>query len=367
MATPPPRTVDRRPPRESGAVQRLRASLTSGPNLPARPHLLVACSAGKDSVTLAWLISALARAGAVSATMVHIDHRQRGDSATAAEVAREIAARLGMPFLLRSLAPAAISAHQGVGVEEAMRRERYLALAEACHDVRADAVALGHHQRDQAETVLLHLLRGSGLTGVTGMRTWSTLSVPWWDAIVPPTRLSLWRPLLGEPYMTVQALWQESGLPASEDPSNQARDLRRNALRHEALPLLERIFPGAAGTIARFAKLAGDDDALLTQLAVDAVGGNTGPLPREVVVRQPAPIARRIIRDWLRSEGICADLMANRLDAVLMMAVRNRSGAMVELGDGWLVQLDRGVLSVVSPGRGTIAVTDVAHPEGDTN
>lgn len=338
---PPP------PKRESGVVQRARASLAAWADPVSTPHILVGCSGGRDSVAMAWVLSSLARTGAITASIVHVDHRQRPTSALAAEGTRRVATALGLPFHLVTLEPDAIAEHAGVGREEALRRERYRSIASIARAMQADALAVAHHERDQAETVLLHLIRGAGLHGATGMREWSTMDVPWWPSDEYPRALTIWRPFLRERWETIEDIASASRLPVFVDESNEDRRYRRNAIRHDVLPLLEHISSGAVANIARFAELAGEDDDLLDAMARDRLKVQPdGDLHRRAIVDQPRAIQRRVVQQWIDHLGFDGDLTTNRIDAVCSLAERNRSGAHLEMGEGWTVTLEQGVLSL---------------------
>jgi len=300
-----------------------------------------------DSVALTDVLSSLCRTGDIAAQIVHIDHGVREDSAAAADLVEAFATSLGLPFHLRRLSPDVLGRHPGVGIEEALRRERYRAVADVAVSIGADAIAVGHHQRDQAETVLLHLIRGAGLAGASGMREWSDFDVPWWLRDEPRTRLRVWRPFLAEPYSVIQTWHESQGLPLAEDETNANHTFRRNAIRHDILPRLESIMPGSTGNLARFAELAAVDDASLQRLAGEILGTrNAGTLDRAVLMHLDVALQRRIVRQWLETHRFDGELSLDRIDAVCELARRNRSGAVVEIGAGWHVRIDRGVLSV---------------------
>ena len=177
-------------------------------------------------------------------------------------------------FSAVAVAASPTGVHSGVGVEEAARRERYRCLFAVAAGCGARAVATAHHRGDQAETVLLHLLRGPGCTG---RREWPSARSRRFPIPVLPRDISLenqkttawlWRPLLNEPREVIEAYVAKLGLAPVEDPSNSDTALRRNALRHEVLPVLEMYFPGAATALARYAALAADDDRALQALAI---------------------------------------------------------------------------------------------------
>lgn len=337
--------------RETGLVQRVRASLRRRFRCGEVPRILIACSGGMDSVVLAHVLGELARTGAIEAQVVHVDHAVRDDSSQDAGIVEVFAAELGMVFHLRRLQPGILDRHPGTGLEEALRRERYQAFADVATTIGADAVAVGHHQQDQAETVLLHLIRGAGLAGASGMREWSDIEVPWWVPGGVRRSISVWRPILDEPYTEITTWHAEHDLPLAVDETNAERIFRRNVIRHDVLPLLETISSGATGSLARFAGLAAEDDAWLENEAVRVLDESADRnLDRTRLLGADDPIQRRIVRRWLRRSGFDDELSLDRVDAVREMARRNRSGAVVEIGAGWRVHLNKGVLSVL-PGK----------------
>ena len=323
-------------------VQRVRASLARG-DAPALPHILVGYSGGQDSLALTVIIASLVRAGAMTADIVHVDHAVRATSADAAAGVAAIGETLGMRSHLVTLEPAATARHPGRGGEEALRRERYRVYADLSRATGAWAVALAHHQRDQAETVLLHLLRGSGLAGAAAMREWSELPVPWWDeADSSPMGLRIWRPLLAEAQADVAVIANGTGLPIFEDETNVDRRFRRNAVRYDVLPILESIVSNSTANLARFASIAAEDDAALDALTAEAARAciaDDGALRSAQLVTLSVAIQRRVVRRWLNASRYDGELTADRVDAILRLAGRNRSGASVEIGGGWTVVL----------------------------
>lgn len=340
---------------ESGILQRARQSLQS----IGRTNLVVGVappigvvagfSGGVDSTALIVVLGELERLGLLRLTAVHVDHGMRPASSTEVEVVSRSAARLGVTFCGVALDPDAVSRHRGVGIEEAMRRERYRALASVATDLGAPVVATGHHRGDQAETVLLHLLRGSGLRGASGMREVSEIVVPWWEDAADPHRLLLWRPLLAESPGELRAIVAPLGLEIVEDPSNQSEDYRRNALRHRVLPLIEEIMPGAEANLAAFAQRVADDDAALDTLAKKALRDVEDRLERSLLVNHPVAIQRRVLRRWVAGNAPGLELTFDRTEAMRELVVRNEGGKAVEIGDGWRVLLRRGVLVLEAP------------------
>lgn len=347
MDTLNPNASHRSSRREAGIIQRVRASLRRAWPSTASPHVLIACSGGLDSVVLAHILQQLAATGALRASMVHVDHGVRDDSASAATMVASFGAAIGMPVHTVRLPDDVLGKHRGAGMEEALRRERYQVVADVASEVHADLVAVAHHQRDQAETVLLHLIRGAGLQGASGMREVSTMAVPWWKPSPAAHTLTLWRPLLSEPLDALRAWHEQHDLPLADDHTNEDRQFRRNAIRHDVLPELDLVFPGAVANLARFAELAAKDNAYLDHIAMERlVLLADGGLHRSVLVDSETALQRRIVRQWILGSTYDGELTSDRIEAVRDLAARNRSGAHVEIGAGWSVVMQAGVLSL---------------------
>ncbi len=324
--------------RELGIVQRVRARLRDV--LCAAPVRIVAgYSAGADSLVLLAVLAALERTGEVDVLVaVHVNHGLRPEADDEVAMAHRVAEALGVPIVISEIAQERLKRHRGLGLEEAARRERYLLLAHAAKGIGATVLALGHHERDQAETVLMHLARGAGLRGAAGMREVSSIEVPWWTDESSPVPLTLWRPLLREPYAEIQRVVELLRLPFVTDSSNDDRRFRRNAVRHDVLPMLESAMPGATAGLARFGMLAADDDDLLTSLADEALANvrDGEELRRDALRAVPVALQRRVVIRWLAEVCPQVELTADRIEAVID-ALGGRSGAAIEIGAGWYV------------------------------
>jgi tRNA(Ile)-lysidine synthase len=222
-------------------------------------HVTCAVSGGADSLALL----ALAAAAGCRATAIHVDHGLRPGSADEADVVAAAAARFGAAFEARRAIVAA-----GANLEARARDARYAVLPK-------DALT-GHTADDQAETVLLNLVRGAGLNGLAGMTA---------------SR----HPLLRVRRAETRALCDALGLDPIVDPMNHDAAFRRARIRHELLPMLDNIAGrDVAGVIARQAELLGDDAALLDQLAA-----GLDPTDAAALAAAPAALARRAVRRWL--------------------------------------------------------------------
>jgi tRNA(Ile)-lysidine synthase len=311
--------------------------------------IVVGFSGGADSLALAAVLARIGPLVGTVVTLVYVDHQIRSESGSDALRAQHLASSLGLPSLVWTTPGHPSNIFPGLGIEEAARRLRHVALSSAARDLGADAVAVAHHREDQAETVLLHLFRGAGLAGAAGMSEDSQLSVPWWDTDDLPIATRLWRPFLTEPRSIVREYALKTGLPPIEDPSNSDHRFVRNRVRHEVLPLLQSINPDVSAMLARYARIAGEEDLLLDRIATTALQpllSGDGGLLVEPLIQEASPIQRRIVRSWLRRSGCSGELPFERVEAVVDMARRRRGSAIVELGAGWSVTYQHGMLTV---------------------
>jgi len=227
---------------------------------PPNTHVDCAVSGGADSVAL----MVLACATNLNVTAWHVDHGLRENSHTEAALVAQLATQLGAQFESRT-----VSVEQGANTEARAREARYGALP--------PGVLTGHTADDQAETILINLLRGSGTRGLAGMQ---------------PTAQ---RPLLHIRRSETEALCNELGLAVFHDPSNNDERFQRNRIRHEVLPLLESLAKrDLVPVLTRQADLLRDDDDLLNELA-----SALDPTDALALASAPIALARRAIRSWL--------------------------------------------------------------------
>jgi tRNA(Ile)-lysidine synthase len=212
--------------------------------------LCVAFSGGPDSSALLHALAQLPEARARGLRALHVDHGLQADSAAWADHCRRFCATLALPF---DVLHVEVDFTTGIGLEAAARNARYAAFAEA---LRADEwLLLGHHRDDQAETVLLKLLRGAGPDSLGGMH-----------ALRPFARGQLWRPLLAVSRQQLRDYVEAQQLDCIYDPSNTDTRLARNQLRHEILPRLRQHWPQAVDSILHSAALCrAAADSLRTQ------------------------------------------------------------------------------------------------------
>jgi tRNA(Ile)-lysidine synthase len=278
--------------------------------------LVLAVSGGPDSMALLHGAATLVADGARRwrLTVAHLDHALRPDSAADAAFVAEVASALGLPCSVERRDVRALASSWRIGVEEAGREARYRFLDDVA---AADAlVATAHTADDAAETVLLNLVRGSGLRGARG---------------IPARRGRVVRPLLGARREALRAMLDRAGLAYRLDPSNVDPTFLRNRVRAELLPILDELRAGAVDAIGRFSRLAADDDDLLERLANDELErrrGSDGSLDWHDP--PPAALGRRVLRLAIGDPAPAAE----RVEALLTAAEGPRGGVAIELGDG---------------------------------
>jgi tRNA(Ile)-lysidine synthetase-like protein len=260
--------------------------------LEAGERVVVGVSGGPDSLCLLNVLRALADDLKVGLIVAHLDHGLRPEAAEEAEFVRQQAQALGLLFHLGRADTRALAAAHRQSLEEAGRAARYGFLADVAADAGARKIAVAHTADDQAETVLMHFLRGSGLAGLKGMLPVVEASV--WRSEVrrrtsdegssdfrPLTSdLYLIRPLLATTRAQVEAYCAARGLEPRRDESNADRRFLRNRLRHELLPLLETYNPQVRAVLARSAAVLAGEHALV-QAHLEEVWRATARLERQ--------------------------------------------------------------------------------------
>ena len=298
----------------------------------AGKKLLCAVSGGADSMCLLHLLTSQG----LDVTAAHFEHGIRGEESLrdAAFVETWCKAR-GIPFVLgHGDAPGYARAH-GMGLEEAARELRYRFLREAMEETRAELILTAHNRDDNAETVLLNLIRGSGTAGLCG---------------VPPMRGAILRPLLTVSREEIEAYLTAHSVPHVEDSSNQSDDYTRNLIRRRVMPLLREINPRFSEAAARTARLARRDEDCLSALAAEFLKGELKDesLSLKALCSLHPAIASRVVRQ------LFPGLSMERCEAVLAFA-RGREYGILEL-PGRVIRREQGRL-YLSAGR-TIQLPD---------
>ena len=326
----------------SRAVARVleRATATMREHRMVEPgdRVLVAVSGGADSLVLLHTLVELRRLFRIDLAVFHFDHRlRRGSEEDAAAVGR-LAARLDLPFALET---ATAPPPKGASVEDWAHRARYAAFARALGSTGAVRGATGHTLDDQAESVLIALLRGGGISSLAG---------------IDPVSGPFVRPLLDVTRAEVESFVRSRRLRPRVDPTNADTRLLRNAVRRRVLPALERATgrdPRAtlARTAAHLRRDAAEldrqaDAAATGMLASDAAGVR---LPVADLLDLPDALATRVVLAAILAAGVAPT--SDDVDAVLDLA-RGRPGRRRDLGAGASARRESDYLSLTRPGTG---------------
>jgi tRNA(Ile)-lysidine synthase len=263
--------------------------------IPRGARVLGAVSGGADSVAMLLVLRELEAAGElVCAGLAHVNHRLRGDAAARDQAFCEnLAAQLRLPIEIATVDVAALARQRRTSKENAARIGRYACLRDAMERLGAARVAVAHTRDDQAETFLLHAIRGAGTRGLRGIH---------------PRRGVFVRPLLDVAREDLRAYLRDRGMSFCHDETNDDVTMLRNRVRRELMPLLaDRFSPGIVRVLARNAEVASADEALLSGLAGDLLARASRPeaggLSIDAVALAAAPdaLAWRAAIDALRA------------------------------------------------------------------
>lgn len=301
--------------------------------LPRGGVVLCAVSGGADSVCLLHRLAALRETGGFALAAAHFNHRLRGEESERDEVfVRNLVAALGGERVALFVGGGDVRARagrEGMGLEETARAMRYAFLRETAESLGADRIATAHTLDDNAETILLHLIRGTGLQGLTG---------------IAPRRGELVRPLLTTPRSDVEQYLRENNLPHVEDSSNADDRFARNRVRHRLIPLLEELNPGFSGRMGDTARyLRADNDFLNAQAARICQNARWAEddlvIEARYIAEAPAAIAPRAARRLLEMMGDGdTDCSAAHLSAIVELCRGEDPSAVTFLPGGRMAQ-----------------------------
>ncbi|MFN2277345.1 MAG: tRNA lysidine(34) synthetase TilS [Candidatus Promineifilaceae bacterium] len=291
--------------------------------------LIVAVSGGPDSLALLHRLRDLL--GPAALHVAHLDHGIRPSSAQEAQYVSQLARSWGIPFTDKRVNVPELADHKGWSLEEAARNARYDFLARVAQKTGVNIVAVGHNADDQAETILLHLLRGSGLSGLRGMQPLGPFpGVP---------GLKLLRPFLNQSRADIEAYCREHGLQPLEDESNRDPAYLRNRIRHQLLPQLKAYNPRIKEQLVQLAAIATAEDDLVSALLdaswpelVSAREPEWMSLDRDRFRVLPTAMQRRAIRRTVELlYPDVSDLSFKTVEQALDLANRQESGTETKL------------------------------------
>ena len=321
----------------------MASSRKSQPSPNSGKRIAVALSGGLDSVVL---LDTVCKAQAINKkTQIYAFHIHHGLQKQADDwliFCEKLAQKYKIHFDFRLLH---LTGNQEQGnIEARARAGRYEALTDLCAAYGINDLLLAHHQNDQAETVLLQLLRGAGVAGTAGMPSTRELKIK-------EGKITLWRPLLEQSKQELEAYAKEYKLKWIDDPSNQDSKYRRNAIRKKIIPALEKIQPEAIANLARSAGLLAEAQTLLDRLAIqDAktifIKDGIQLKPLLELAKKDLPAANNVLRYWFKMNALMMPSQ-ERLAAWWRDLNIVKAGAQLEWAhDEKSIRLWRGVLQI---------------------
>ena len=321
-------------------IEKMLAAVRRYSMICSGERVLAAVSGGPDSVALLHSLFSVRERMGISLLVAHLNHSFRGlESDADADFVRSLADDLGLECIVEKIDVPKIRAVLRLSEEEAARMVRYEFLERTAEDVKANRIAVGHTADDQAETVLLNLLRGTGVDGLSGM---------------PPVRGKLIRPLIDIRRLEVLQYIEEKGLKSRIDATNYISTYSRNRVRSELIPVLERDYnPEVVPALLRLAELACDDTTYIRERTIEALKRST--LSREdgclvlnpnKILEYPVSIKRRLLREAVRTvNGGLKDIGFIHIEEVLRL-LKNGSDFKYELPGGAHVSRSRSTVNI---------------------
>lgn len=307
-------------------------------NIPVGSSLIVAVSGGADSMALADGVLQLINEGYCRAKVVHVEHGLRGAEALAdAELVRSFCEAKALPFSCEHVDVNQFAVAEKLSTEEAARKLRYRVLESVAASWNADFILTAHHSDDQAETVLLKLLRGAGTEGLSGMQVRSG---------------KILRPLLQLTRKHLESYCALQNIAYCHDSSNDDLNYTRNKIRQELLPYLEKGFnPAVKKALVQSAEILQEDDAYLNELAQEKFQAlaNCNEIGVILDVRKwqdvPVALRKRILRQAYFLAG-GKELGYRHTEALDVLCLRKTSGKYLQLPQKMLGFYKRGRLSI---------------------
>lgn len=311
------------------------AALLKEYNIAGGTGLLVGISGGPDSVALLHMLRCLREVGICGLYAAHMHHGIRGKYADAdAAFVHALCSEWAIPLFEERADVPSLSKCDDLTLEEAARIARYAFLRRAKEECGARYIVTAHHRNDQAETVLLHLLRGAGLAGLCGMRVCTG---------------DILRPLLTTPHEDILSYLKQEGLAYCTDESNFEPGCARNRIRLELLPLLKEEYnPSVVDSLCRMAELLSEDEALLHAQAereLDEARLPQGGYSCDALLRLPMALQSRAVRIALEREGALYDMQRGGIQSVCAL-LRARTGAHMKLPRSLQARISYGALII---------------------
>jgi len=289
--------------------------------------VVIGVSGGADSVCVLHILAKWQKELGIKIHVAHLNHQLRGvESEADAKYVSNLAASLDIPITIDRQDVAAYRAEKKCSIEEAARELRYGFLAKVARKVGANRIAIGHTKDDQVETILMHILRGTGITGLCGLAPCSPMAYDRQGMLAMSQKRSnllVIRPLLDITREETMSYCQEHQLEPRIDSSNLSLSFYRNRLRLQLLPLLRQYNPSVERALLRLADIAQEDNAFIKQQASRfwdevAIQENTAiHLNKRQIANLPIALQRQLLRVAVaKLAGDIRDFEANHIEAV---------------------------------------------------
>ena len=310
-------------------LRRVRATIEKYGMLAKGDLVVVAVSGGVDSVALLHVLNSLRSIYGIRLHVAHLEHGIRGEESVGdMKFVEAMCGDLSIPFTARSENVPEMAASRGLSLEAAARAVRYAFLQELAGDLKASRIATGHNANDQAETLLINLLRGTGMAGLSGIR--------------PAMNGKIIRPLIEAAREEIESYAAEKGLKFRVDRTNLDETHERNKIRRTLIPLIEQEFnPGIVDSLARSAgvfsiinqHMVGEMEEALRQCSSSKDGRTTIDL--EAFEAIPYAVKLFTLYSVIRSLEEDQQVVSfDILTAVLNLARRSKSGSRIDIGSG---------------------------------
>lgn len=282
--------------------------------------LALAVSGGKDSMVMLDKILKLKEKYRLNIRVINVNHKIREESDKDSRFVKEFCEKKSIPCDVFEINVPDYAARRKISTETAAREMRYDIFHKAANDV--DFVCLAHHVNDNAETVLMHILRGSGARGASGIQ---------------PIYNKFFRPLLDETREEIDLYAKENNIPFVYDETNEQTKYTRNFVRHEIMPLLNKVNPYSVRAIVSFAdSVKADDEYLNTLASTEQVvfTSDSAAIPKNLLL-QPEPLAVRVLYKCFNRLGVYKDIEKKHISSLLELVKNNKGEKTIHLPFGY--------------------------------
>ncbi len=310
-------------------------------------RVLVAVSGGADSLALLYILEQFSKEIGYELFVAHLNHLARGkESDEDADFVEQVAEKLSLPFFMDKVDAEGKKSFLKTSFQESARILRYQFLEKTLVSINGNKIALGHTADDRVETVLMNLLRGSGLKGLAG---------------IPEVRGNIIRPLLRFSRSDLELFLNERNLDYRIDSSNKETKYLRNKIRHELIPFLKTYNREISGNLLSLAEIADEEDQWMSERTHELYGQLVTTLNGAVsvgvdkFVNQPLALKRRLVREiFYHLKGSFREITAFHVKQVLDLFARHQVGNSIKLPGGVQVVCGYGTMS--------FSMIDVSEP-----